>query len=246
MKKDLSSNSLKLIAILAMTVDHFTWAVFPGCQKLWYVLCLHMIGRLTAPIMWFFLAEGAHYTRNMKKYILRLFSFAVVSHFAYAFAFGIPFLPFSKGVFNQTGVMWSLALAALTIAITRNPKVPEWAQYLAIMAACLLAFPSDWSSVAVMAPLMLYRHRGDFRKQCLDLALWSGVYAAVYFFFLDKAYGLLQMFTLLSIPLLCRYHGRRGTCKSMKWLFYLYYPAHLLLVGLLRLALHGNISIIFF
>jgi len=34
---------------------------------------LHVIGRLTAPIMWFFIAEGFHYTKNVKKYILRLF-----------------------------------------------------------------------------------------------------------------------------------------------------------------------------
>ena len=57
--KGLSSNALKLIAIAAMTVDHITWAVFPGTQRVWYVIALHIIGRLTAPIMWFFIAKAA-------------------------------------------------------------------------------------------------------------------------------------------------------------------------------------------
>jgi len=35
--KKLNSNHLKLIAIIAMTIDHLTWLAFPGCQKIWYV-----------------------------------------------------------------------------------------------------------------------------------------------------------------------------------------------------------------
>ena len=58
LKKRLNSNQLKLIAIIAMTIDHLTWAFFPGYQKVWWVFSLHIIGRLTAPVMWFFIAEG--------------------------------------------------------------------------------------------------------------------------------------------------------------------------------------------
>lgn len=53
--KKLNSNHLKLIAITAMTIDHIAWLLFPGFQTNWYVLLLHIIGRLTAPIMWFFI-----------------------------------------------------------------------------------------------------------------------------------------------------------------------------------------------
>ena len=34
----------------------------------------------TAPIMWFFIAEGYFYTKNLKKYAGRLFFFALISH----------------------------------------------------------------------------------------------------------------------------------------------------------------------
>ncbi len=244
-KLRLNSNQIKLIAIIAMTVDHLTWALFPGTQAVWYVFLLHIVGRLTAPIMWFFIAEGCHYTHSFGKYAARLFAFSVVSHFAYNFAFGIDFLPFSTGVFNQTSVMWSLAWAVVLIWICKQDKIPRWAKILSIAVICVISFPSDWSSIAVMCPLFLYSHRGKFKLQSRDIVIWSFVYATVYFIFLDKLYGALQMFTFLTIPILSRYNGERGKWKAMKWFFYIYYPAHLVAVGIIRLALHGDISIIF-
>ena len=62
MKKRLNSHQIKLIAIAAMTIDHLTWTLFPGTQTVWYVYCLHIIGRLTAPIMWFFIKISTAYT----------------------------------------------------------------------------------------------------------------------------------------------------------------------------------------
>ncbi|MBR1483835.1 MAG: conjugal transfer protein TraX [Ruminococcus sp.] len=246
-KKHLNANQIKLIAIIAMTIDHLTWAFFPGTQAVWYVFALHIIGRLTAPIMWFFIAEGCHYTRDIWKYAGRLFLFAIVSHFAYNFAFGIPFLPFSTGsFFNQTGVMWSLAWAVVLIAVNRDERIPTWAKILAIIAVCLITFPSDWSCIAVMCPFFLYQHRGSFKKQAVDIVVWTLMYAVVFFIFLDKLYGVLQLFTFLTIPLLAQYNGERGRkLPGSKWFFYIYYPAHLVAVGFVRLAVNGNIPIIF-
>ena len=243
-RKGLSGNALKSIAIAAMTVDHLTWAFFPGTDRTWYVILLHIIGRLTAPIMWFFISEGCHYTHDRRKYLLRLFVFALLSHFAYSFAFGIDLNPFSGSPFNRTSVMWSLFLAALTIFVLEKEK-RDWVRIPFIILVNVLGFPSDWSSIAVMAPLFLYTHRSDMKKQSVDIVFWTLVYAAVYFFFLDRVYGVLQMFTFLSDFFLCRYNGERGSWKGMKWFFYIYYPAHLILVGIIRIALHGNVSIIF-
>lgn len=243
--KGLNSNQIKLIAIVAMTVDHLTWTIFPGLQTVWYVIALHMIGRITAPIMWFFIAEGCHYTRNIQKYASRLFLLAVISHFAYTFAFGIPMIPLQTGVFNQTSVIWSLVLAVVLIMIQESKTIASWQKIVCIACACILAFPSDWSSIAVMCPFFLYAHRGNFKRQALDIVLWSAIYGLVYFLFIDKVYGVLQLLTCLSLPILYCYNGERGSWKGMKWLYYFYYPAHLLLIGGLRLLLHGNISSIF-
>ncbi len=245
MQSGLTSNQIKLIAIIAMTIDHLTWTIFPGCQTVWYVYLLHIVGRLTAPIMWFFIAEGAHYTHNLKRYALRLFLFAGISHFAYSFAFGHSAWNPAEGVFNRTSVLWSLAIAVILIGICRKENISGWIKILAVAVGCILAFPSDWSSIAVMAPLYLYANRGNFRKQAVTIVFWTFIYATVYFVFLNKPYAILQMFTFLTIPVLARYNGERGTWKGMKWFFYLYYPAHLFVLGFVRLWLHGDIITIF-
>jgi len=126
-----------------------------------------------------------------------------------------------------------------------NENIKSRIKWLAIVAICLISFPSDWSTIAVMTPFFLYVHRGNFKQQARSIVFWSFIYAAVYFIFLSKPYGVLQMFTFLTIPLLYLYNGRRGDWKGMKWFFYIYYPAHLIVVGILRIVLHGDISLIF-
>ena len=244
-EKGLSTADLKLIAIIAMTIDHLTWLFFPGLQRVWYVCLLHIIGRLTAPIMWFFIAEGSHYTKNPKKYITRLFVFAIISHFAYNFAFGLNPIPFKSGIFNQTSVIWSLAIAAALIFIVNKYKLSYWKNFALILLANLLSFPADWSCIATMVPFYLYNHRGDFKKQVRDFILFGFMYVLIYFIFIDKVYGVLQLFIFLSIPVLSLYNGKAGNNRNMKWLFYIYYPAHLVIVGVLRLLLYGNVNILF-
>ena len=94
----LNGSQLKAAALAAMTIDHVVSVVFPGYPTVWWIVLLHLIGRLAAPIFWFFVAEGYHYTHDRRKYAARLLVFAVIGHFAYNFAFGIPFLPFQTSV----------------------------------------------------------------------------------------------------------------------------------------------------
>ena len=118
MKKNLNSNQLKFIAVLAMIFDHLLWVLKPGYNNGTLILLLHLIGRIVAPIFCFFIAEGAYYTHNRKKYLLRLLLFALISHFAYCFAFGINYIPFINGTFfNQTSIMWSLSLGLIGIMV---------------------------------------------------------------------------------------------------------------------------------
>lgn len=239
-KKGWNSNQLKLIAIIAMTIDHLAWTLAPGYSTEWWVLLCHLAGRLTAPIMWFFIVEGWHYTHDVRKYTLRLFLLALVSHFAYNFCFGIPMLPFREGsFFNQTSVAWSLAWGLVLLRIHSNEKTAGWLKFALTILICVISFPSDWSCVASMAILYMGVSRGDFKKQMVWMMVWSAVYALVYFLFLDRLYGLLQLGTCLTIPLLRCYNGRRGRWKGMGKLFYVYYPLHLALLGLLRTALRG-------
>lgn len=241
-KSGINRNQLKLIAIFAMTLDHVLCVVWPGYKLPVFVYLLHAVGRLTAPIMCFFIAEGYHYTHDVKKYAVRLFLFALVSHFAYNFAFGIPFIPFKTGIFNQTSIMWALAWGLVTLVI-QDSTLKQWKKTALTILICIIAFPSDWSSIAIMFIVGFASHRGNFRKQSINLIFYAALYAIVYMIFINVRYGLLQMCVVLALPLLYRYNGEKGRGNWMKWFFYLYYPLHLFLVGLLRLYLHGNIGV---
>lgn len=237
--KKLNENQLKLIAIIAMTVDHLTWTLWPGYSREWWILLLHIIGRLTAPIMWFFIAEGYHYTHNVRKYAVRLFVLAFISHFAYNFCFGISFIPFQKTVFNQTGVVWSLAFGLVLLCVNDSEKLKTWQKTVIIILVCIITFPADWSCIATMAVLYIGVNRGNFKKQMIWMMIWTFFYALVYFFFIDRVYAIVQLFTCLSIPLLKIYNGERGKWKGMGKLFYAYYPAHLIVCGIIRILVWG-------
>ena len=236
-KKGLSANALKTIAIIAMTIDHTAWTVWPDKERVWYIMLFHIIGRITAPVMWFFVAEGCHYTHDRKRYLVRLFVFAVISHFAYCFAFGMDYIPKANALFDSTSVIWGLFLGALSVFILEEKRIAMWLRIMLAFLMCALGFASDWSSAAVLAPILLYRNRGDFRRQSIDIIFCSFLYAAYYFVFHDTVYGVLQMFTFLSLFPLSVYNGERGKWKGMKWFFYLYYPGHMFILGLVRLCL---------
>lgn len=246
MHSKLNANQLKLIAIIAMTIDHFADVIYPNFPTNPISILLHIIGRLTAPIMWFFISEGYHYTRNRKKYILRLGCFAIISHFAYCFAFGISFVPFRSGIFNQTSVMYPLFIAAFVMWLRDTDlRINKWIKHILIFLLVWSAFPADWSCIAVLTVLGMYEHRGNLKKQMAVMMLWVSLYTIISFFFVNKIYGIIQLFVILVYPFLKRYNGEKGKANWMKWFFYLYYPAHLLIIGIIRMLAYGNVSLLF-
>ena len=66
------------------------------------------------------------------------------------------------------------------------------------------------------------------------------MYAVVYFFALDKVYGILQMAVVLAVPVIALYNGKRAQHPKlnaiMKYAFYIYYPLHLVILGWIRFA----------
>lgn len=247
MEKKLNSNHLKLFAIVAMTVDHIADLLFPGFPTETLPIILHIIGRLTAPVMWFFICEGFFYTKNFKKYLIRMFAFAVISHFAYCFAFGINYLPYSTGdIFNQTSVIWTLAWALVALWIINGKNdLKNWQRHILILLICMVSFSADWSCIAVMAVVSMYSNRGNLEKQMMAMMVWVFIYAVVSFLFVNKTYGIITISAFWVYFPLKHYNGEKGKSSWMKWLFYIYYPAHLVVIGILRILMYGNIPLLF-
>lgn len=241
----LNSNSIKLIAVFAMTVDHIAWMLFPGYPTDFLPVIMHIIGRITCPIMCYCVAEGFHYTKNINKYTLRMFLFALISHFAYIFASGNytdfhSFIPFyNGGILNQTSVMWSLAFGLVMLRTAYSEKIKnKTLKVLLILLICILALPSDWSCVASLFILSFGTNRNNLKMQSVWLIIYAAVYSLVYILAIDTVYGILQMSVVLAIPIIYAYNGERGKNikfnKFMKWFFYIYYPLHLFIIGILN------------
>lgn len=242
--KILNSNELKLVAIIAMTVDHIAWAMFEGYPTAPLPIFMHIIGRLTCPIMCYFIAEGYHHTKNINKYTFRLFAFAFISHFAYIFASNAfvdfkSFIPFYYGDFlNQTSVMWSLAWGLVMLRISDSKKIKLTCKVLLVILICIITLSSDWSCIASLCIMAIGTNRDNLKKQMAWMIFYVALYSLVYFFAIDKVYGVLQMGVILSIPIIAMYNGSRGKNekinKFMKWFFYIFYPAHLFVIGLIN------------
>lgn len=239
----LSANTLKLIAIIAMLIDHIGWAFVPTTSLLGQVM--HAIGRLTAPIMCYFIAEGYYHTRDVKKYAIRLGMFALISHAPFIF-FESGKLPiyFENGlqIKMQTSVMYTLFLGLLALIVWNDTKLKEHVKVLIIAFICLLALPGDWVFFTVLWILVFGVYHGDLRKQIIGFSIIALLLAimSMYTGITGNSVWWRQVFQLgvyLAIPLLMRFNGKLGYNKNNKWVkwsFYIFYPLHMLIIGLIK------------
>ena len=241
----LSALSLKLIAIAAMVVDHIAFTFVPYGTPLWTVM--DAAGKLTGPIMFYMAVEGFHHTRSIRRYLARLSVFAGVSYF--------PFLYFcAMGQPEQMdplrlNVIYTILLGVLAVWVRRRPWPAPLRAVLLLLLACL-SIPGDWGIWGFSIIVVLDFYYGDFRNQAFGytlvvlfavntVSLLTGpAYDLLYLGGLsspaDYLLGVENLGMFLPLLLLRYYDGTRGTDRPWgKWLFYLFYPAHLLLLGLL-------------
>jgi len=201
---------LKLLAMLAMTADHIGAVFFPE------IPLLRWIGRLAMPVLCFFIGEGLRHTRSPRRYLLRLTGFALLSELPFDLAF--------YGEWGHQNVYFTLALGLLALWAIQSRGMEGWLLALtAALAAELLG--CDYGMYGVLLILLLDRFHRARSEQLAAAALLN-----LAFFGLQT-----QTLSLIALPLLWLYNGKRG--RDDRRLFYLYYPAHLCVLGILRFVL---------
>ena len=223
--KFLSGNALKLIAAVSMLLDHIGLLFFP------FNGIFRIFGRLALPIFAFMIAEGCAHTRSTLRYFLHVLILAVVCQTAYTVAMGSWYL--------CVPVSFALAIA-LVLALNMWKKAGKlWQKclwgvvfFLAVAAVWLLnrIVTLDYGFWGCMMPVgaSLLRRKKD-QAAWYDRNVFHVLAMGIFMVPLALQLGTWQWWSFLALPLLSCYSGRRGKHK-MKYFFYIFYPAHLLVV----------------
>lgn len=236
----LGSDVIKYFAALAMLVDHLAWWLVDTYSPLGFVL--HLFGRLTAPIMSFFIAEGFHYTRNVNRYLLRLGIFAVISwvSFIYMETGDLPIV-FENGeylgFYPMQSVIFTFFLALLSLKVAHSEKLNLALKIVIQIILCLLSLLGDWCLLPILWVHCFDRYRGNFKKQASAFAIASLMVITLLTASMDGGFleNSFQYGVLLALIPIYFYNGEKGRAgKINKWFFYVFYPLHMLVIGVIK------------
>lgn len=232
-KPELTSFDLHLLAMGLMLCDHVCLALMP--DRLW----MTCVGRLAFPIFAFLVAEGFIRTRSRARYARRLLVVALVSEVPFdLLAAGRPVYPLRQNV------LWTFLIALGCMQLLECAKAdPRPAARFVLSAGAVLggflagtAFMVDYFGPGVWTVLVFYFFRGDGWRQRLGQLLcllflngWLLAGQTV----LPGGLALpIQAFAVLALPFIWLYRGRQGPHgRAVRWLFYGFYPAHLLVLA---------------
>ena len=232
--KFISSDLLKILAMIFMLLDHMWATIVPGNQ--W----MTNIGRLAFPIFAFMIAEGFRHTSDFKKYALRLLIFGLISEIPFNLIYSGSFIfPFHQNV------MFTLLLGLLCIneidKFKKNINIKNGIKCglkaLLFLLLGLVGFV-DYGVMGIMTVIVFYVFR-DFKFAWLSqlaslvlmyIVLFKGQSVVIplgtYEYFFP-----LQGFGVLALIPIWLYNGKKKSKnKVLKYAFYSFYPLHMIIL----------------
>lgn len=228
----LSGSALKVIAIVTMFIDHASKRLLAtnplyarplfmlGKNPVNWLLVFETIGRLAFPIFCFLLVEGFIFTRSRRRYALNLLVFALISEIPFDLSRSLtPFDPTYQNVFF-TLLIGFLGMCAFEDLANRRCLQAICVIGLALVSMGLLC---DYGPRGYALILILYLLRQNALAKtalgcCVTTTTWR---------------------TGLAFIPINLYNGQRGFIRGpvLKYAFYAFYPAHILLLWWLRLQM---------
>ena len=228
--------------MVTMLCDHLWGTIVPGNE---WLTC---VGRLAFPIFAFQIVEGYTHTRSLKKYVLRLLAFALLSEIPFNLAIGGRWLyPIHQNV------LWTFLIAIGMIRLNEKQRDKGLLRRITV-AMATVAFGAlaglitmvDYYHVGVLTVLLFYftRNLGKWRYGAELLGMWylnwEVLGGLVYEFSLFGSVVTFpqQGFALLALIPIWLYRGQQGhTSKAFRLFAYGFYPLHLLILSLLRMVI---------
>lgn len=218
MKEILSRNQLKMLAVLTMLCDHVAVILVEGT----FYQPLRMIGRIAFPVFAYFIAQGFLYTSNYKKYLFRIGIFALLSEIPFDLAFQGKMLEF-----HSQNVMFTMLIGLVMLYFLRRWEYSVGMKCILLLAGgvCGWLFRVDYSWFGVLLIGMFYLLRTSSRGNQMLL-----------FGMLFVFYGGLEVFGLLGVLCVLLHRKEKEASFFSKYFFYVFYPAHLLILWGIAMA----------
>lgn len=230
-RSGISGSTLKLIALITMLIDHVAAVILVrillcnGYDENLYIVyeVMRKIGRVAFPIYIFLMIEGFERTRSREKYIMRMTAFAVISEVPFDLAFSAQVLEF-----GYQNIFFTLLIGMLVMLVFEAISRREWNVWIKL-GLCLVVFiagmelaellHTDYGAKGIRGIVAMYLFRQNRLTQI--------VAGSVAFLWETTA-------PLAFIPI-AFYNGKRGL--QLKYVFYLFYPLHLIVLYLICMAL---------
>jgi hypothetical protein len=210
---------LKIAAMLSMLCDHIGFVLVSANHFPEIYYTLRIIGRIAFPLFCFMLVEGFVHTHNRKNYIIRLAVFAIVSE--------IPFDLSSCGSafdWDSQNVMWTLLIGFIVLCGLERFEENYLAKLAVLLAGGIAAYfmHTDYSMFGVFLIAVLYICRFNNKARIVLLGI------------MVLTQGRIEAFAALSIPFIMKYDPDKNDIHLPKYFFYVFYPAHLVILYLIH------------
>lgn len=239
----LPQEGLKAIACITMLIDHIAAVLVLECfyqatgesKAVWLEIykTLRVIGRLAFPIYCFLLVEGVSYTKNTKSYGQRLMVGLLLSEIPFDLAF------YGKINWEHQSVMVTLLLGFLMLEFLKKYPHPLM-KLLMIFPFAFIAekLGSDYGAKGIMViALFAFTRNIKYKYLWQFLGLWF-IFSPDHLMMFNWRDGIrwaIQELAIFAVIPIALYSGHKATNSTLlQWVFYLFYPAHLLILYLTR------------
>lgn len=208
---NMDTNLLKLIAIVSMVIDHSGYILFSNN------LIMRSIGRIAFPLFTYCTMIGYFKTKNLNKYILRLFIVGIISQPIYMFLFNT----------CEPNIMFTL-VAELLLYYSLDKK--KW-WYLPFLAVIPFALKFDYGLIYLfLVPIFYYCRNNKYILSTLYISFYFDY--LLDFILIKNSISLVTSFSILALPFILI--NTKSNIKINKYFFYIFYPLHLLILLIIK------------
>ncbi len=244
LEKGITANQLKLIAAITMAIDHVAACVLYGYLTnspdntyytalliLYYIM--RYIGRTAFPLFCFMIVQGFMHTSNRTKYLLRLIVCAFISEIPFDLAVNGAALDLEYQNTIFTLVLGLICIMGLDGIKERFPAKDAFRIALSVIIVAGIGALNefvvlgDYGILGIIMIAAIYL----FGSQPL-IGMFAGYLALILSEVIFYGYST-EVYAIFSVFFVGLYNGKKGKALGGRYFFYIFYPAHLLLLWLI-------------